>query len=364
MIAGISFPEFRARASRRAETRRIPYSGSIELTSRCNLRCIHCYINRPADDSAESAAELTAREWKDQIDAMADRGCLWLLLTGGEPLLRPDFFEIFEHAKRKGIFVTVFTNGTLVMPELAKQFADLPPLSVEITIYGAEPGIHDRITGMAGSFERALKGMDLLRENGLHVELKTMALTPNVHQLSAMERLAAKMGSKFRYDPMINPRLDSDKGPLQYRLSAEEVVLLDKANEKRLTAWKEYCGRSIGPISEPEMLYHCGAGMESFHVDSAGRFSICMMDRKKQYNLRTGTFSEAWDVFAKAIRFQKRSIQSKCSTCELLSVCSQCPAWFSLESGNGEEPLEYFCRIAEMRAEAFAPNRGKSELVR
>lgn len=353
MIKTITFDEFQQRASRRSKNSRVPYAGTIELTSRCNLSCVHCYINRPPDDPAEIAAELSTQEWIGQIDAMADKGCLWLLVTGGEPLLRHDFFDIYGHAKRKGMFVTIFTNGTLVTPGLAERLFDLPPHGIEVTIYGADPAIHDRVTGISGSFEATMAGVRLLLKKGLAVELKTIALTMNSSQIDAMNCLANSMKLKFRYDPMINPRLDGGKGPLQYRLAAEEILALDLANEERLASWKEYCQRSIGPQKQPELLYHCGAGLQSFHIDAFGRFSICLMERGHQYDLRKGTFSHAWDWFASRERFRERTTQSQCTTCELISVCSQCPAWFSLESGSMEAPLDFCCRIAKMRVETF-----------
>jgi MoaA/NifB/PqqE/SkfB family radical SAM enzyme len=116
LIHVTGYGEFSERLHNQAATRRLPITGSVELTDRCNLQCAHCYINLSAADCESRSRELTLGEWRNLLDQIADEGCLWLLLTGGEPLIRPDFLEIYDHAKQRGLLLTVFTNGTLLTP--------------------------------------------------------------------------------------------------------------------------------------------------------------------------------------------------------------------------------------------------------
>ncbi len=106
----------------KANKLRISLIGSMELTDRCNLSCKHCYINLPANDRVARAAELSTEEVCRILDEMAEAGCLWLLLTGGDPFLRPDFLDIYTHAKKRGFFLFINTNGTMITQKIADYF--------------------------------------------------------------------------------------------------------------------------------------------------------------------------------------------------------------------------------------------------
>ena len=134
---------------------------------------------------------------------VTDAGCLWLLLTGGEPLLRRDFLDIYTYAKRKGLILTLFTNGTLITPRIADYLAEWRPFNIEITLYGATQETYERVTGIPGSYARCRRGIDLLLERKLPLNLKTMVMTLNHHELDQMKSLAASLGVQFRFDPIM-----------------------------------------------------------------------------------------------------------------------------------------------------------------
>ena len=144
---------------------------------------------------------------------MAEAGCLWLLYTGGETFLRPDFLDIYTYAKKKGFLITLFTNGTLITPEIADYLAEWRPFSIEVTIYGRTRETYERVTGVAGSYERCLRGIRLLAEQRLPLKLKTMAFSVNRHELDAMKQFAGALGAEFRFDAMLNPRIDCSQEP-------------------------------------------------------------------------------------------------------------------------------------------------------
>ena len=171
---------------------RTPLSASIELTHRCNLRCVHC-CHAPGEIPFESAGlEMPTSFWLEQIDTLADRGCLNLLMTGGEPLLRPDFGKIYTHAKSKGLIVTVFTNGTLISEEHLDLFEEYPPRAVEITLYGATTGTCEAVTGSAEAYEATLRGIERLESRGIRIRLKTLLLTLNIHEFDDMRAMAGR----------------------------------------------------------------------------------------------------------------------------------------------------------------------------
>ena len=136
-IPKVSYIQFADRLNRGLFNERLPISGSIELTFRCNLRCVHCYCNLPQNDRQAIETELETDEVYRLLDQIAEAGCLWLLITGGEPFLRDDFLDIYTYAKKKGFITTLFTNGTLLNKDLADALVEWPPFLVEITLYGA-----------------------------------------------------------------------------------------------------------------------------------------------------------------------------------------------------------------------------------
>ncbi len=274
-IPKMSYAEFGERLNRRVSTERIPIIGSIELTFRCNFRCVHCYCNLPLNDREGIETELETEEVCRILDQIAEAGCLWLLITGGEPLLRKDFLDIYEYAKKKGFIPTLFTNGTLLTPEIADALVEWPPFEVEITLYGATKETYEKITGIPGSFKRCQKGIEMLLERNIPLGLKTMAMTVNQEEIHQMKAYAHDLGVSFRFDPLLNARLDGSKSPCHFRLSPEEVVRLDLNDEKRIKEWQKLYDKSKG-LFPNDRLFLCGAGVSTFHIDPYGRMSVCI----------------------------------------------------------------------------------------
>jgi radical SAM protein with 4Fe4S-binding SPASM domain len=352
-IPQIGYAEFAERLNKEMTTKRIPIQGSLELTFRCNLRCVHCYCNLSTADREALSGELTTGEICHILDQIAAAGCLWLLLTGGEPLLRRDFLEIYSYAKKRGFVITVFTNGTTLTPEIADCLAEWRPFQVEISLYGLTKETYENITQIPGSFELCIRGIDLLLERNIPLGLKTIAMTLNHGEIPQMKEYADKRCLQFRFDPSINPRLDGSKTPCNYRLSPEEVVSLDRNDEKRDREWRDLFERIIRPYCSDE-LFLCGAGVSSFHIDPYGKMSACEMIRSQSFDLRRGSFGEGWHEALPPFLAAKARGPYPCGRCELMPLCGQCPGWSYLEHGDLESPVGYLCRIAHLRAEAFS----------
>jgi radical SAM protein with 4Fe4S-binding SPASM domain len=337
---------FRGKIYANALTDRVPISGSIEITSGCNLGCVHCYIS----GSSRSPGELTLGELKDLVDQIAAEGCLWLLVTGGEPLIREDFRDIYEHVKRRGILPMLFSNGTLVTDSVADLLASEPPYLVEISIYGATAETFEAVTRVPGSFTECMKGIDRLLTRGVRLHLKTMALSLNAHEVMEMKTLAERLGVTFRFDTMLNCGLDGNVTPLDYRLSPEDILDLDRQDENRMRSWMELVRDFPGQDAGHNRIYQCGAGISTFHIDSTGKFSVCMLSREENFDLRTGTFHDGWESFVPRVLAREWSRETPCRTCRLKSMCGQCPGWGYLEQGDPEDKVEYLCSVAGKRA--------------
>jgi radical SAM protein with 4Fe4S-binding SPASM domain len=291
------------------------------------------------------------------IDEIGEAGCLWLLYTGGEIFVRKDFIDIYTYAKKKGLLITLFTNGILVTPEIADYLAEWRPFSVEITLYGRTRETYERITGIPGSFERCMQGVHLLMERGLPLKLKTVAITLNRKEIWEMRDYVEKdLGLEFRFDPIINPRIDCSKNPLNVRLSPQEVVELDLKDPKRIEEWGKFCEKFNGPVHSPEELDHlylCGGGINSFGIDPYGVMRVCPLSPDDGYDLRSGSFREGWEGFLLDVRKKRISRQTKCIHCEIKAMCGMCPANAQLENKDPEEPVDFMCQVAHLRAKAL-----------
>ncbi|MDX1739584.1 MAG: radical SAM protein, partial [Alphaproteobacteria bacterium] len=317
-------------------------SGTIELTQRCNNHCVHCYNNLYLNDQDARQRELTHIEYSYILDEIAEAGCLWLLLTGGEIFLRKDFMDIYTYAKQKGLLISLYTNGTLITSELADYLAGRPPFSIEITLYGRTRQTYERVTGVPGSFERCLSGIRLLMERDLPLKLKTMAITINEHEIWKMKQFAEEeLGLEFKFDSMINPRYDHSQCPLDVRLTPAEVVKLDLQDADRINEWNEFCKKFDGhkrSSEQAEMLWSCGAGQSSFVIDPYGRLRMCTLAFCNTYDLRKGNFQDGWAHFFPQLRQKKITRQTKCTSCSIIDMCGMCPANADLECMDKEEP--------------------------
>jgi len=350
-VPEISFSRLQVRLQ--SEGRRIPLDGTIETTFRCNLNCTHCYVNEPAVSRKIRSQELPTARLTSLIDEIAEAGCLSLLLTGGEPLLRADFPDVYLHALRRGLLVTVFTNGTLLSEKIADLLADYRPERLEISLYGATRDTYERITRTPGAFDRCMAGLRRAVSRGLPLRLKTMAMVLNRHEIAAMREFANGLGVEFVFDAQLNPRVDfrpDRHGELQ--LTAEEAITLDRQDPELVQELRSLCSRYVrsDAIAGADRLYSCGAGDTSFAVDPYGRLSLCLLSRRKSFDLRTGTFAQGWHDFLPWIRSQRWRSQSPCRNCSLVSVCGSCPAAAELEHGDPEAPIARFCELAHHRA--------------
>jgi len=349
-----SYGDFSAQLYRRARGGRLPTNGTIELTHRCPLACAHCYNNLPVGDLEARRRELDTQEVCRIIDEMADAGCLWLLLTGGEIFARQDFMEIYLHAKRRGLLVTLFTNGTQITPQIADTLQQWRPFAIEITLYGRTRETYERLTGVPGSFDRCMRGIRLLKARGLPLKLKTVAVTINHHEIPAMQAFAEEeLGVPFKFDGMINARTDCSHSPLGVRLSPAEMVRLDVGDPVRREEWTALARERIGPITKTrDDVYQCGGGINAFAIDPEGKMSICVLSQKDMFDLRKGSFKEGWEGFLGKVRTKKTTRPTKCTDCQIRAICSACAATSELENGDAETPVEFFCEVAHLRSHA------------
>jgi radical SAM protein with 4Fe4S-binding SPASM domain len=338
----------------------------MELTERCNNDCIHCYINRPADDRAARERELTTAQVRDILQQAASLGALVVTFTGGEPLLRDDFQDIYLSARRLGLKVRLLTNATLITPRLAGLFARIPPLEkIEITLYGMRPESYEAVARVPGSFERAWQGIHLLLQENVPFGVSGAYLPPNRDEVSEFEAWASTIPWMDRppsYSMFFNlrGRRDSEQKNRcikDLRLSPEEgMAFLTRRREEYLKDMSRFCSQFIGPAGD--RLFTCGAGVGSGCVDAYGRFQPCMLLRHPDtvYDLKAGSLEDALTRFFPQVRERKANdpgYVARCARCFIRDLCEQCPAKSWMEYGTLDTPVEYLCEVAHAQARAL-----------
>jgi radical SAM protein with 4Fe4S-binding SPASM domain len=368
-LASIRLSEFPLWAKMTA--RRPLFSFDFDLTARCNNDCRHCYINLPAGDRKAKAAELTLAEIDRIAGEAAELGAFWCLLSGGEPLLREDFEDVYLLLKKKGLLVSVFTNATLIREKHVKLFKAYPPRDVEVSVYGATLETYEGVTRNPGSFAAFMRGLELLRTNGIKVRMKAMALRSNVHEFAEIAALC-RSGTKdyFRFDPFLHLRYDGDRVRNEEiraeRLTPEEIVALEKADTGRFLELEKKCRDAVEPDppgNGPVPLFHCGAGQESFSLGYDGTFRLCptLWHPECIADLRKKSLKEAWTELVPAVRgrvSENEQFYKTCPSCPYLDYCQWCPAKAHLESGRMDVPVDYFCGTSRARAAAFGLDKG------
>jgi radical SAM protein with 4Fe4S-binding SPASM domain len=344
--------------------KRFPIAFDLEVTARCNNNCLHCYINVPAEDKTAKEKELSLDEINDIADEAVSLGSLWCLITGGEPLLREDFFDIYLSLRRKGILVSVFTNATLITREHVRLFSKYPPRDIEISVYGVTRKTYERVSRRSGSFDRFSRGLELLLEAGIKVRLKAVALRSNVHELPEIAIFCReRTRDYFRFDPFLHLRFDGNpvrnKEIKSQRLSPEKIVALERSDPERFKALKEDEATLIIPefsCSNDNRLFLCNAGKRRFIVGYDGLFRICpsLLHPDCVYDLRKGRLRDAWHYLVPKVldmRSGRRELGEKCRCCPFVNLCMWCPANTYLETGEMDTTVDYFCKVAHARAE-------------
>lgn len=341
----------------RADSRGVPLSGTFELTPRCNFRCSMCYIHRAEQDAAALAQEKTAPQWLALAEECCRAGTLLLLLTGGEPLLRPDFREIYTGCRRMGLMVSLNTNGSLLDEDMVQFLAADPPARVNITLYGASAGTYGALCGRPDAFERVIGAILRLQQAGILVKLN-LSLTPdNRHDAQkiydfAREHRLPLQAAVYMFPPVrvcVQPQCGARLTPEQ---AAEEKVRYDRA---RLGGgalrrhWEDLLAGRPAPAAECQELplekIRCRAGSSTFWVTWDHQLRPCGMMTEPGVDLAETDFARAWQRL-RQLRGQI-VVPARCTACPVRNACDQCAAVCHAEGGSYAAVPDYMCRMTE-----------------
>ena len=321
----------------------IPLSVQLDLTYRCNERCIHCYLDH------HDHGEMSTPEIKDLLDQMADAGVFYLTISGGEILMRRDFFEILEHARARTFCIKLKTNGVLIRKKQAQLIHSLGVESVQVSIYSHRPEVHDAITKMPGSLRQSIDAIRLLRGHGIHVIIANVLMVHNAQDYAGVKALAAELDAQFVVDPTITPMMDGDRSILS--LNVDEAALREVfQNEALVGNVEEFCAPPPGVDEDALNSLPCSAGHTACYVSPYGDVYPCVQFPLPSGNVRRTKFVDIWRYSPQLneVRSIRLRDMPTCSQCTHGATCTRCPGLAFLE-GNMRGPSYQDCEKSYAR---------------
>lgn len=354
---------------------RYPLNGTLELTARCNLQCKMCLIRIDGKRMAElGGRERTTEEWIQMAKEIQKAGTIGLLLTGGEPMLRPDFIDIYKEIAQMGFILTLYTNATLITSEIMEVLKKYPPHRIGITVYGASPETYERVTGNANAYYSMREGINQLKELSSQITIRTTLIKDNIDDLNVIREWSVGLGVDFNVSRIVTkPVRGGIANVEECRLTPEENITMLKNNNIRFymdplkrflhenpqaledfdNEKEEYDNHEIENDDNyrsrnvKTILYGCSAGISNFCISWDGKLIGCqMLGDCWTYPFSQG-FKSAWNEFPKVVKMP--SMPNKCINCK--TSCSACPATRLAETGQLNGIPGYLCNDSKLASE-------------
>lgn len=341
---------------------RKPFSVLFELTPKCNLNCIHCYLK-----NVHSSKQLSYRDIISILDILYDQGILFLIFTGGEILSRKDFLDIYMYAKEKGFLIELFSNGVLFSDEIIMTLKKFPPLYIDVTLYGACENTYRKTTQIEGAFEKVLNNCKKIKEAGINLSLRSPIIKETENEMNAMQRIAKKLNVPFICTFEICPTIDYDNSPLQHQVHISTMLKYEFDDYyyqvNKGVRKDEAISESIVEEMKNDHIFSCNVAMNSFVIDFNGNMCPCMKLKHHGVNLLANKFNEIWEEFSVYTKM-KSSNSYKCRDCEGRYYCDICPAEMEFMFGDYEYRSPDMCNLAMFRKEFYCKERTYREVLK
>lgn len=344
---------------------KVPLSGTFELSPVCNFSCRMCYIRKTQKEVQDSPRGiLTLNDWLRIAREAREAGMLYLLLTGGEPLLWQDFWELYEALIGMGFLISINTNGSLIDDEAVARFRKLPPEKINITLYGAGNETYRRLCGVDGVFDRVDQAVRSLSTNSLPVKINCSVTPENAADLEQIIAYVKEMNTTLRAATYMFPpiRRDPSRFGENERLTPEECARyrlryleLDRGER----AYRRYLQNIVDGCAEPPGLdegctdpvdgkIRCRAGRSSFWITWDGWMTPCGMMPEPKTDLKGQSFASAWKSVTEMS--DALHLSGVCNSCPNIDVCHPCAAIAYAETGQASGIPIYMCKVSrEMR---------------
>ena len=332
----------------------IPLGGTFELLPLCNMNCDMCFIRLDKNEMNKIGQLKSADEWLKVAQQMRNAGTLFVLLTGGEPFLYPEFIKLYEGLRKLGMIIAINTNGTMVTEEIASVLGKDKPRRVNITLYGASNETYNKLCHNPKGFDQTIKGIELLLKHKIDIKLNGSIVPENVNEIDKLQNIANKYGLYMKMDTYMYPTSRERLKPfrqdarLNHKDAAKASVHIKKIqeSEESFNSYKDYmlsnCN-SAQPLTECGV--NCRAGKSAFWITWYGDMTPCIFLKKPGINVFENSFDECWKYIVKETK--KVHLPKACMSCKKRDVCQVCAASTYCETGNYDEAPEYMCHYID-----------------
>ena len=339
----------------KAKQSRVPINGSIELLPLCNMNCDMCYVRLSRAEMEAQGRLRSLDEWLQVAEEMKNAGTLFLLLTGGEPLLYPEFKQLYLKLRDMGFVITINTNGTLIDEEWANFLGKHKPRRINITLYGADDQAYQELCHYPGGFNKVMQAVKLLKERDVDVKLSSSLTRANQNDMTRIIDLGEEFGIPVRVDTYMMPAVRERNRPYdeQSRLdpvSAARVRIQALKQEMGKELFEEYVRKIVFEVEHilPEDgpgKVHCLAGNCSFTINWQGNLRPCVVMSEPSVSVFEEGFEKAWQKVSDAVSAIRTS--SVCNACKYRPICRTCCASALLEEGSYDAVPKYMCAYAK-----------------
>ncbi len=337
----------------KASANAVPLTGALELSPVCNFRCKMCYVRKtPEQIRSEGKAILDHKAWLALAKQCREAGTLYLLLTGGEPFLYPNFRELYSELHKMGFLISINSNATLIDEETVRWLKAYAPIRINVTLYGASSETYTRICGNSDGYERAMRGIRLLREAGIPVVINASMIPENADDIEELVRIGKELGVNLRISTYMFPPLRRDRESTDSRFTPQEAARMfmrkcrcqySPEALKKILKDKETAADDWGIRFD---YMRCRAGRSSFWVSWTGEMAACgMIDFPTIEKPFDEPFIDCWKRLTEKVR--TTTVLAHCRDCEYKAFCDPCAATVHAECGDVNGKPEYLCRMAE-----------------
>lgn len=257
-------------------------------------------------------------------------------------MMRKDFPEIYSYAKAQGFLITVFTNAYSFSPAMARLMEKRPPFCVEVTVNGADPRTYERITGVPGSFGKAVRGLERMVRGSIPLRIKAVVTRDNAHEIASLRAFLRTWTRHVAFDFIVLPRLNGDTAPCALRVPARDLV--------RKFGFGAFSDETCRIKKDSEVFACAVEGGEGIRIDPYGRLVMCVTLRTPAFDVLSTGVGDAYRKAMAWLRSRRPAQGSACRMCRKRAWCESCPGKALLETGEMELPVPYYCELADHMA--------------
>lgn len=348
----------------KATRQNIPINGTFELTARCNFNCPMCYVHLSAEEQRRRGRELTGEEWIDVAEQAKRAGTVFLLLTGGEPTIHPDFAKIYERLSGMGFYLSMNSNGRLLEGDLLELFKRKPPERLNITLYAVDNEGYEKQCGVP-AYDQVVRNIRALREAGIYVRVNLTITPANQEEMAELVVKGKELGAVIMGTTYLWPQIRVDETAVgrAFRPPAEEAGRAMAVYDSLRLPYEEYIARGrqlldgIPQLAASEedcaigMPMLCRAGKATYWIDWQGNMTACSMMPTPAANLLEVGFDKAWQNLRGGVA--EIRLPPECAACKYRKICNPCAAKCYAETGSFHTKPDYVCRYTMSFLEAM-----------